>query len=275
MLAAERRAEGRIETRRMASEELKIEVEAGVATLLLHRPERKNALNRALVLELTRALSECTADPEIQVIVLRGAGGAFCSGADLSSIVDEAQTGAEARLDEFHGLIWAIFEAAQPVVAALEGPAAGFGADLALSCDLRIAAESAYLQESFVHVGLMPDGGSSFFLPAFVGFSKAFEILSFGERLNSKHLLELGLVSACVPALAFDGELSRLTSRLRNQAPLALRAIKRALRANQRDSLEQALARERAGQLQLLRTQDFVEGVGAFRDKRIPRFRGE
>ena len=242
--------------------------------LVLNRPERKNALDRALVQALGLALRETGRDPEVRVIVLSGAGGAFCSGADLRSMTGKESSELEPRLDEFHELIRAIVGAPQPVIAQIEGPAVGFGADLALACDLRLFADTGYLEEGFVKIGLMPDGGGTMWLARQIGYVRAFEMLTLGTRLSAEDCLRLNIANSVVTAANLPTTIRTLAQRLADAAPLAVVRIKRALRQADEALLEQTLALEKEGQLALLKSRDFQEGVAAFLEKRAPQFRG-
>lgn len=255
---------------------LLVTTEGPVVWLTLNRPTRKNALDRELVQRLGSALEFATARAETRVIVLRGSGESFCAGADLGTMKPEALSDADLgeRVAEFHHLIRSIVDASQPVVAALDGPAVGFGADLALACDLRVATSRAYLQESFVHVGLMPDGGGTYWLPALVGLGRALEFLLLGTRLEAEQCLALGLVNRVVAPDALEQAAAAVAQQLAAAAPLAVASIKRAVRAAGREQLEAALSREKDGQLALLGSDDLREGVEAFFAKRAPRFLG-
>lgn len=259
----------------------------GVVVLSLNRPQRKNALDRELVLALGGALAEFgssatnTGSPgandsagNIKVIVLSGEGGAFCSGADLTSISGASSDEIKERIDEFHLMIRGIVGAIVPVVAAIEGPAVGFGADLALACDMRIMSESGYLEEGFAKIGLMPDGGGTLWLEKFVG-PRAFEFLALGTRLSAEDCLRWGIANALVPAGQALSRALVQAEQLAQAAPLALRAIKQSLRAGENERLESTLMREKAGQAALIGSQDFQEGVSAFLGKRPPQFRGK
>jgi enoyl-CoA hydratase/carnithine racemase len=241
--------------------------------IALNRPERKNALDRALVRGLGDALEAAVRREATRVIVLTGLGGSFCSGADLASMGGEPGDFA-ARIDEFHRLIHIVVSAPQPVVAAVDGPAVGFGADLALACDLRVLSSRGYVQDSFVRIGLMPDGGGTLWLPELVGAGRALEFLFLGTRLEAERCRELGIANRVVPVEGFEAAVADLSRELSEAAPLAVRAIKAAVRASARESLEKALGREKAGQLALLVSEDLREGVGAFLGKRSPRFTG-
>ncbi|HXK18393.1 MAG TPA: enoyl-CoA hydratase-related protein [Polyangiaceae bacterium] len=252
---------------------LLIECEAGVATLSMNRPKTKNALDPELLAALGAGLRKVASDPSVRAVVLTGKGGAFCSGADLKDAMGDLESGADLglRLAKFHAVIQAVVQAPKPVIAALRGPAVGFGADLALACDLRVMSKDAYLQEKFVAIGLMCDGGGSYWLPRLVGVGRALEYLLLGTRINAELALSLGIASRVV-----DSELSEAQAIAHSLAagpPLALAAIKRAVR-DANSNIDDALAREKQGQTALLRSRDFREGVSAWGEKRSPRFSG-
>jgi len=259
-----------------STQELTIELGPlpGAVTLILNRPQRKNALTRNLVLGLGAALRKFSADPEVRVLIVRGAGGAFCSGADLNTIVSAERDEVPARIDEFHQLITNIVEAPQPVIAVVDGPAVGFGADLALSCDARLFTDAGYVEEGFIKVGLMPDGGGTYFMQRFGGM-RAFEYLALGTRLDAQRCAELGIANRLVGADSLEDELLGWVQSLTQAAPLALRHIKAAVRAHDRQLLAQTLAIEKRGQTELVLSEDFQEGVRAFLEKRTPHFQGK
>ena len=224
---------------------------------------------------LRQALEEASADAGVRCVVLSGAGGHFCAGADLRKNMEDPEVMArvDEYIDDFHGLIRAVVRCPKPTVAMVDGAAVGFGADLALACDLRIVADRAYLQEKFVSIGLRPDGGGTFWLPRLLGTARAMQLCLLAEKLDGKKLAELGVAVAAVPAEALHREATALATRLEKGPPLALAAIKQAMVASWGD-LDAALARERESQLRLLRTADMMEGVLAFMQKREPVFEG-
>jgi len=248
-----------------------------VALLRLNRPESLNALDGALVAALGAALERASGDPAVRVIVLTGEGGAFCSGADLKEALRDLDAGVALgdRLEGFQKNIRLIVEAPQPVLAAVDGAAVGFGADLALACDLRLLSERGYFEEKFVAIGLMPDGGGTFHLPRLIGLGRALEALLLGERIDARRALELGMSSRVLPPSELLDATLALAERLAAAPPLALAAIKRATRASLDGSLSDALAREASGQTALLKSADLREGVAAFAGKRKPQFSGK
>jgi len=251
------------------------EREGPVATLIMNRPQTKNALDPELLLALAAALQDAAADSAVRAVVLTGAGNAFCSGADLKGALSDLDAGADLgpRIAQFHALIRVIVTAQKPFIAAVRGPAVGFGADLALACDLRVLSPDAYLQEKFVAIGLMPDGGGSFWLPRLVGVGRALEYLLLGTRIDAPLALSLGLANR----VAEDerAEAHALATTLAAGPPLALAAIKNAVRESAIGGIEAALEREKQGQTALLGSLDFREGVAAWSAKREPTFIGK
>jgi len=253
------------------------EREGPVAVLRLNRPETLNALDAELVATLAAALERAASDASVRAIVLGGEGGAFCSGADLKDALRAlgANVALADRLRTFQANILAITQATKPVIAAVDGAAVGFGADLALACDLRVFSERGYLQEKFVGIGLMPDGGGTFHLARLIGPGRALELLLLGEKVDARHALELGLANRVVPSADLLPQALGLAHRLAAGPPLALAAIKSATRAALTGTLEEALAREAAGQTQLLQSADLKEGITAFTEHRKPVFQGK
>jgi enoyl-CoA hydratase/carnithine racemase len=258
------------------SEVVQVETVGATRIVTIHRPETRNALTRPVLALLTEALSRASNDPAVRCVVLGGAGGHFCSGADLrQSIVEDPQLldHVEAYLDEFHALVRAVVRCERPTIAMMDGAAVGFGADLAFACDLRVASVRAYAQEKFVRIGLLPDGGGTFWLPRLLGTARALQAILLGERIEAPELERLGVVLKAVAPEDLREATLEVARRLEGGPPLAHAAIKRAVYANLGD-LEDALRRERAEQLRLLRSADLLEGVAAWMEKREPRFEG-
>jgi enoyl-CoA hydratase/carnithine racemase len=254
---------------------LLVEHRGPVAVLTLNRPKSKNALDAELIQALARGLEDVANVPGVRVVVLTGAGGAFCSGADLRSGMVGMDPNIDVRIEELHALVRAIAGARQPFIAAIDGPAVGFGCDLALACDLRVVSTRGYLQEIFVKIGLMPDGGGSFWVPRLVGLGRAMEYLLLGTRIDAVLAKEVGLANRVVEPEALLDSAVALAEELAKGPPLAHERIKRAVRASLFGSLDDALGREKKNQLELLKSKDLVEGVLAWSERRPPVFKGE
>jgi enoyl-CoA hydratase/carnithine racemase len=177
-------------------------------------------------------------------------------------------------MDAFHSLIRAIVRCPKPTIAQMDGAAVGFGADMALACDLRIASSTAYLQEKFVNIGLMPDGGGTFWLPRLVGTARALKAMLLSDKLEARELDALGLLTSVVSPADLTSATMALAKRIEDGPPLAYAALKSAVYGSLGD-LEAALKREREGQLRLLRSQDCIEGIMAWSQKRAPDFKGQ
>jgi len=251
--------------------------DSAVAILELHRPLAKNALDPALVERLGSEIERVAADPAIRAVVLTGAGGSFCAGADLkeASTADASLAHeASARIDGFHRLIRGITSAPKPFLAAVDGPAVGFGCDLALACDIRWISPRAYFQEKFVALGLMPDGGSTFLLPRLVGLTKATELLLTGDIVNAEDAISLGIANRMVAAGDVVSHTIAFARKLAKGPPLAFARIKAALYQGHDGSLDDALRREKQGQIECLSSDDAREGIAAWIEKREPWFQG-
>jgi 2-(1,2-epoxy-1,2-dihydrophenyl)acetyl-CoA isomerase len=249
-----------------------------VGRLTLNRPETLNAWNDHFGRELGAVLSGEAADESVRAVLITGAGRGFSSGADLKAGFSPAEDGMpdirHELEDVYHPIITGIRRLPKPVVAAINGPAAGIGCSLALACDLVLAAESAFLQLAFVNVGLMPDGGSTAFVPPAVGKARAFQMALLGERVSAAQALEWGLVNWVHPDDRLLAEAEALVSRLAAGPTRSYAAAKQALNRSLYGDLEGQLALEAELQHALGRSQDFFEGVAAFAQKRPPAFTG-
>ena len=258
--------------------EVMIEVRDAIRTVSIDRPHVKNALTPSVVTQLTDAFLGAATDDVTRAVILTGRGGSFSSGLDLKAAISAPQelgtNAAEAGMKLFHGLVRAVRACPKPVVALVDGPAVGFGCDLALACDLRVATDRAYFQEKFVRIGLIPDGGGTFWLPRLVGLGKAAELVMLGDRLEADEALRLGVVNRVAPVEQAEGVAWELASRLAKGPPLALRHMKDCLTRSLARDLDAALDAECAAQLECLRSPDLMEGVMAFFEKREPRFKG-
>ncbi len=253
-----------------------LETRGRTTFVTLNRPEARNALTRGVLAAVTKAFDDAAKTDEVRCVVLGGAGGHFCAGADLRRTLVEdpdMMDHLEDYLDAYHGVIRSIVRCPKPTIASMDGAAVGFGADMALACDLRIATTTAYLQEKFVHIGLMPDGGGTFWLPRLLGTARAMKAILLGEKLEAKALDELGLLAALVAPQDLARATVDLASKIEKGPPLAFARAKAAIYENLGD-LEDALRREREGQLALLRSNDCMEGIMAWSQKREPDFKG-
>ena len=246
-------------------------------TLTLNRPERLNALDAALVEALSGAIKRAAADPDCRAVLITGAGRGFCSGADL---VDRAMAPGAPRPDlgqtldkGINPLISAIRTSPKPVVCAVNGPAAGAGANLALACDIVLAAKSAQFLQAFVRVGLIPDAGGTFHLPRLVGEARARALMMLAEPVKAEEAQASGMIWRAVDDEDLMGEARVVAERLAAGATRALGLLKRALAASSANSLDAQLDLERDLQREAGFGDEFVEGVRAFLDKRPPDFR--
>ena len=250
----------------------------GVGRITLNRPESLNAWTADLGEELKALVEGEAADPAVRAVIVTGAGRAFSSGADLKAGFEPADDGrpdVRKELDQvYHPIIEGVRRLEKPVVAAVNGPAVGIGCSLALACDLVLAAESAFFQLAFVRIGLMPDGGSTLFVPAAVGKSRAFEMALLGERVPAAQAVEWGLANRVLPDDRLLLEADALAARLAAGPTAAHAAAKRALNAMLYPRMEEQLGLEAELQHGLARTRDFEEGVAAFVEKRTARFEG-
>ena len=254
---------------------LRVEVDGPVATLTLDRPSALNALTVPVKVALREALESIASDPAVRAVILTGAGRAFCAGQDLAERdePDAAALDVEIR-ERYNPIIRALRSMGQPVIAAVNGVAAGAGASLAFACDLRIAAEEARFVLAFSRIGLVPDSGATWFLPRLVGQAKAAELALVGDPVGAAEALRIGLVSRVVPGDQLMTEARALADRLAEGAPLALSLTKGALERSLTIDLDEALAGEAKLQGIAGASADHAEGLAAFREKRPPRFTG-
>jgi len=254
---------------------LRVEVDGPVATLTLDRPAALNALTVPVKVALREALESLAADRGVRAVILTGAGRAFCAGQDLAERdePDAAPLEVEVR-ERYNPIIRALRSMGQPVIAAVNGVAAGAGASLAFACDLRIAAEDARFVLAFGRLGLVPDSGATWFLPRLVGSGKAAELALVGDAVDAAEALRLGLVSRVVPAERLMDEARALAAKIANGPPLAFALTKGALQRAMTIDLDEALEGEAKLQGIAGASADHAEGLAAFREKRPPRFTG-
>jgi len=257
---------------------LLIAEEAGVLTITMNRPDVLNAMNAAMLGEIGDAFDAAAADDAVRCIVFTGAGRAFGSGQDLNTFAQ--LYGSQARIDVaeglvlYHRIIKTMRTAPKPIIAAVQGVAAGASCNLALACDLRIAADNARFIEAFARIGLVPDGGT-YFLPRLVGLGKALEMALLAEEITGPEAERIGLVNRCVPLAEFPAAVTALAQRLANGPTTAYSLIKQLLYAAVEDDLPTSLQREIDLQNIAINTADHREGVTAFLGKRPPKYTGK
>jgi 2-(1,2-epoxy-1,2-dihydrophenyl)acetyl-CoA isomerase len=256
-------------------ETLLYEAKEGVGYLTLNRPDRFNAFNEKMSAELLAALREVRKDKGVRVLVIRGAGKAFCSGQDLKDILGVKRSLGESVEKRYNPLVTALHELEKPVIASVNGVAAGAGAGLAFACDYIIAAASASFVIAFVNVGLSLDTATSFHLTRTIGLKRAFALATLGDRLPAEQALAWGLINEVVPDEKLEEATHALALRYAAQAPKAIAYIKKLLLRSTERSYEEALRQELYYQELAGRTQDYQEGLKAFVEKRKPTFRGE
>lgn len=255
---------------------LMFENEGGVATIRLNRPEVYNALNDEITFELQRALKEVGKDDSVRVVVMTGEGKAFCAGQDLKA---SASGGKRSFMDSLHQrynpIISAMRTLPKPIICRLNGVAAGAGCSLALACDMIIASEDATLVEVFVNIGLVPDSGSSFFLPRLVGMAKAFELCAMGSKITAREAESLGIVNRAVRADQLDETVRDFTNYFVSAPTKAIGLIKKMLNKSAHATLDEMLEYEAYCQEIAGSSADYKEGTAAFLEKRKPRFTGK
>jgi len=253
--------------------------DAGVLTLCMNRPERLNALDPELAQALAAGVERAAKDPAVRVIILTGAGRAFCAGGDLATIRALRDAGRTRELEPLlragMRLIVSLRTMEKPAIAAVNGPAAGAGMNVALGCDYRIASELAMFGENFAKVGLFPDFGGTYLLPRLAGESRAAWMFYTGEMISAQEALRIGVVDRVVPQDRVLAESQTLAAQIAAGPPLAVAAVKRTLIGSELLNLERALEAEADQQMRCFASADCTEGIQAFFEKRAPKFQGK
>ena len=259
-------------------DELLSHADGAVHRLTINRPARRNALTPSLARSIAEELDQVEESGQAELVVLRGAGGHFSAGLDLHWLRGLGETPAisdlQRGLADFQAAVLAVVRCPVPVLAVLEGTAAGFGLDLALACDLRLASRTATFTSAFARMGLVPDGGSTFTLPRLVGIGPALRLLLAGETVDAARAQSIGLVDEIVDSAALDREVAALAERLTAGTTSSVRAIKRLVRSQGVGALEQVLASEGAAQLQALQGAEFRRRLEAFAARPAARAEG-
>lgn len=252
------------------------EIKDSIACITLNRPDKFNAFNREMALSLQEKLDECEKNISIRCVLISGNGKAFSAGQDLAEVADPEGPGMDRILSEhYNPIVSQIRKLNKPVIAAVNGVAAGAGANIALCCDIVIAKNSASFIQAFSKIGLIPDSGGTFFLPRLIGFQKASAIMMLGDRISAEEAERMGMIYKVIPDEMFTKEVDKIAQTLAQMPTKGLAFTKQALNLSMVQSFEQQLITEDSLQQKAAATNDFKEGVDAFIGKRKPEFRGD
>lgn len=254
---------------------ISIQRDDGVATVLLNRPDKLNALSGEMYHDLADAFAELNTDDDVRTVLLTGAGRAFCAGGDVTTMGAYDVVSGRKRSKSHHRMILNLHHLEKPVIAAVRGPAAGIGASMALACDLIVASETAYLLMAFKNVGIPPDGGAIYFLTQHLGLSRAKEIVYSARKLPAAEARDMGLISKVVPDDQLEASAMALAREIAGSATYALTLAKRMFQYMYVPTLEQLLELEVMATGGARMTHDHVEGITAFKEKRKPQFKGK
>jgi len=258
------------------SETIIFEKHAQVAIIRLNRPSVFNSFNREMALALQSKLDELAIDDTVRAIVLTGEGKAFCAGQDLAEVVAQDGPTMQTILGEhYNPIIRRIRTVAKPIIAAVNGVAAGAGANIALACDIVLAAENASFIQAFSKIGLIPDSGGTFFLPRLIGFQKASALAMTGEKVSANDAEKMGMIYKVLPAESYMEDVLKLAHEMASMPTAALGLIKATLNQSMTNNLDEQLALEEINQIKAGASNDFKEGVAAFIEKRKPVFTGK
>lgn len=257
-------------------ENIRFDIQNGIAKITLNRPAVFNSFNKTMAVEVQQALDKCNIDPEVRCVVLTGEGKAFCAGQDLKEVTDpDGPPLTSIVRDHYNPIIEKIRNLEKPVVAAVNGVAAGAGANIALACDIVIASKSAVFIQAFSKIGLIPDSGGTFFLPRLVGFQRASALMMLGDKVTADDAQNMGMIYSAVADENFEAEVAAISGKLAKMPTIGLAYTKKALNRSMHNDLGAQLALEEQLQTKAGRTEDYNEGVDAFLNKRKPEFKGK
>jgi 2-(1,2-epoxy-1,2-dihydrophenyl)acetyl-CoA isomerase len=256
------------------SDRLLVSLEAGVKRVTFNNPARRNSIDFETMQRFTEAIKESFED-ETRVIVITGAGDSFCAGADLQAGLSGARDVTTDLREVINPGVLAMRSLPKPIIARVHGHAAGIGCNYALAADIIVASDQAFFSQAFIKIGLMPDGGGTYFLPHLVGYNKAFELMALGDSIPARQAFEMGMINRVVAPAELDATVDAMAERLASAPAIALAKIKAGLANGLQSDLASALEFEAAGQGECFRSADFTEGVAAFLQKRKAVFTGK
>jgi len=259
------------------SKSIQLKIENKVATITLNRPESYNSFNREMAFLLHDTLDACQKNDAVRAIVLTGNGKAFCAGQDLKEVTDpDLNPGFKKILEEhYNPIITRIRNINKPIIGAINGVAAGAGANIALACDVVVAHEKVNFIQAFSLIGLVPDSAGTFFLPRLIGFQKAQALAMLGDKIGAEEAEKIGMIYKMIPLKHFQEEVNKLALKMANMPTKALGMIKELFNKSMTNTLEQQLALESKLQIEAAQSEDYAEGVAAFIEKRKPEFKGK
>ena len=260
----------------MSNNSILLKIENKIAYITLNRPEVFNSFNREMAFLLQDTIDACEKNDEVRAIVLTGNGKAFCAGQDLKEVTDpDLNPGFKKILEEhYNPIITRIRSIKKPIIGAINGVAAGAGANIALSCDIVVAHEKVNFIQAFSLIGLVPDSAGTFFLPRLIGFQKALALAMLGDKISAEEAERLGMIYKMIPLENFEEEVHKLALKMANMPTKALGMIKELYNKSMSNTLEDQLALESKLQIEAAQTNDYAEGVAAFIEKRKPNFKG-